>query len=227
MMQTARRQSMSRTLHFTQHLLNRGRHLQDSGQNAQASRLLTRLSSFRELPADIASETCHALAKLHLNSGQFKKARRQLVALLTAQPENAEAHFLLGDAVLLDETCDERRALLHYRRAAQLDADNPEYQYSFGMLALEHGLRSQGLRALHAAAKLAADDPALLDQVADGLRGADEAEAATRILRAALFRNARDLRFRNLWTKHQFELLRVPGPKSPQRRKPASKTRSL
>jgi tetratricopeptide (TPR) repeat protein len=200
---------MSRTLNFVHHLLDMGRNLQRLGQARAASRLLGRLSSFRELPTDLAEEAHLRLAELHLQCGQFKNARRRLAAALLIQPDNARSHYLMAGAVADDEDCDIAPALVYYRRCAKLDPDNAEYFCAWGLLALDLRETEEGLEALRRAGELAPDDPDILRQVALGLREAGEIDEAGKLLQAALFRNPKDQRFRELWSHHQFQLLRA------------------
>jgi tetratricopeptide (TPR) repeat protein len=198
---------MSATLSFTHHLLARGRELGRLGQTHAASRLLDRLASCRDLPKEIAEETHAHLAELHLQQGHLKKARRRLTTALAHDPENAHYHFLLAGAIVEDETCDPDRALRHYRRCAKLDPDEPKYWCGLGLLALSVGQILEGLRALRRAHELAPDDPKILRQVAEGLGEHGHGAEAKKLLKAALFRNPRERRFRDLWSRHQFQLL--------------------
>ena len=199
---------MSKTLPFTQSLLNMGRNLQALGQEHAAARLLKRLASFRDLPSDLAGETHLRLAEMHLDKGRYKQARRHLTALLALEPANTHAHYLLAEAVLEDDARNPERALAHYRQCTRLDPDNAEYWCALGQLKCYQGDTSGGLAALRRAEALAPDDVGILTRVAEALRCEGEVEEAERILRAALFRNPRDKRFRDLWSDHQFEVLR-------------------
>lgn len=198
---------MSKTLPFTQSLLNMGRNLQALGQGHAAARLLRRLSSFRDLPSDLAGETHLRLAEMHLDRAEYKRARRQLTALLALEPNSAHAHYLMAEAALEDDARNPNRALFHYRHCTRLDPDNAEYWCALGRLRLYQGDRAAGLAALRRAERLAPDDVDILSQVALGLRSEGEIEEAERVLRRALFRNPRDNRFRALWTEHQFDVL--------------------
>src|SRR5207253_10871596 len=126
---------------------------------------------------------------------------------MTGQPDCAHYLYLLAIALEDDPKCDPRRADAPYRRCLELDPDHADYQCDYGLYAIRQGRVRVGLAALRRAAALAPDDPETLGRVADGLRQADKQVEAKELLRAALFRNPRDHRFRNLWTKHQFELL--------------------
>ena len=160
---------MSKTLPFTQHLLAMGRNLERLGQTRAASRLLSRLASFGDLPKDVAEETNLHLAELHLQSGHFKKARRKLAAALTLQPDNARYHFLMAGAAEEDDTCDPRRALWHYRRCTKLAPGNPAYWCALGLCAIDQGEKEEGLDALRRAHESVPEDYEILSQVVQGL----------------------------------------------------------
>jgi tetratricopeptide (TPR) repeat protein len=215
---------MSRTLNFVHHLLDMGRNLQRLGQTRAASRLLGRLSSFRELPNDLAEEAQLRLGELHLQCGQFKKARRRLAAALLIQPDSARSHYLMAGAIEDDEECNVAEALTHYRRCAKLDPDNAEYFCAWGLLALDLRETEEGLEALRRAAELAPDDPDVLRQVLEGLREAGEIDEAAKLLQTALFHNPRDQRLRELRSHHQFQLLRAEQQVAARDRLPAEHT---
>ena len=215
---------MSRTLPFAQHLLAMGRNLERLGQNHAASQLLSRLATFREVPQDLAEDTQLRLAELHLKCGHFKKARRHLASVLAVRPDNGQYHFLMAGAVEDDDTCDPRRALAGYRRCTKLDPANPEYWCALGVLALRLGETDEGLHALRRAHKLAPEDHEILSQAAEGLRDEGKTAEVNQLLKAALFRNPRDQRIRDLWMEHKLQLLYAgqqeaeqPGGHSDQR----------
>jgi tetratricopeptide (TPR) repeat protein len=195
------------TLNFVEHLLAHGRQLHRLGQAPQATRVLQRVISLRDLPADVVEETHRELGELHLEQGKYRLARRALAAALAQQPDEPHYHFLMGVAVLDDPKGQPRRALAHLRTALRLDPDNAEYNLEFALLALSMEKSRAALTALRRAAKLAPDNPEVLGRVADGLRSAGRHDEARSLLRAALFRQPRDRRFRELWARHQFELL--------------------
>jgi tetratricopeptide (TPR) repeat protein len=198
---------MNDTLPFARRLLDMGRNLERLGQNHAATRLLRRLTSFRDLPEDLAQETHLGLAELHLKTGRLKRARRELAAALAIEPSNAHFHFLMAGAVEQDDACDPVRALWHYRQCTKLDPENPDYWCAFGLLAVRLGETTQGLKALRRGLALASENHDVLGQVAQGLREAGEVAEAGKLLRTALFRNPRDQRVRALWTDHQFQSL--------------------
>jgi tetratricopeptide (TPR) repeat protein len=214
---------MSETLPFTQHVLSMGRNLQALGQDGAAARLLSRLSSFRDLPSDLAGETHLRLAEMLVDQRRYKQARRQLTAVLALQPDNAQAHYLMAEAALEDEARDPRRAMLHYRHCTRLEPKNAHYWCALGELALYQGDTAGGLDALRRAERLAPDDVDILNQVVKSLRCEGKVAEAKQILRAALFRHPRDKRFANLWSEHQFEVLHEAQADLKQRWKLAQK----
>jgi tetratricopeptide (TPR) repeat protein len=184
-----------------------GRHQQRLGLLAQAADTLQRLASYRDLPAETAEEVQSRLAEIYLYRHNYPKARRHLTAALRYDPDNAQYHYLLARAVEADSDVDPRRALRHYRQAVRLDPDHALYQSDYGLVGVRMGNVKEGLTALRRAYALAPDDPEVVETVAEGLREAGETEEAGAKLRAALFRNTNDHRFRALWSQHQFQLL--------------------
>ncbi len=213
----------SKTLHFAAQVLDLGRNLQQLGQSQAASRILSRLSSFRELPNEVAAETHRRLGELHLKGERFQKARRQLAAALALEPDNAHYHYLMAGAVEEDEAGDARQGLLHYRRCVKLDPENAEYSCALGLYALGIGETDEGLKALRRTAELAPDNPDIFGKVINALREEGACEEAKRLLQAALFRNPRNHGFRALWTHHQFQLLRTDQQDSEPPTEPTKK----
>jgi tetratricopeptide (TPR) repeat protein len=194
-------------LNFVEHLLAHGRQLHRLGQAPQATRVLQRVIGLRDLPADVVEDTHRELAELHLEQGKYRLARRALAAALAQQPDEPHYHFLMGVAVLDDPKGEPRRALAHLRTALRLDRDNAEYNLEFALLALSLDKSRAALAALRRTAKLVPDNPETLGRVADGLRNAGRHDEARVLLRAALFQHPRDRRFRELWSRHQFQML--------------------
>lgn len=198
---------MSRTLNVVDHLLTRGRRYHSLGRDLDALHILQRLSSFRDLPAEAAEEAQVRLAEIELRRRKYSKARRHLAAALVHQPDSARYHQLMATAHDADDRGDPEQALEHYRRAVELAPDRADWLSEFGLLAVLLGEAEEGLRALRRAAELAPDEPEVIRKLAEGLCEASLADEARQALRAALFRNPRDGRFRSLWNDLQFQLL--------------------
>jgi Tfp pilus assembly protein PilF len=208
---------MSMTLNLVDRLLDRARNLRRHGQNEASARVFSRLTGLRDLPADIAEEAHVGLAEIRLEQEQHKQARRHLAAAIAHEPGCAHYHYLMAVAVEDDPHADPKRAGVHYRRSLALDPDEATYQCDYGLFALRHGNRRAGLAALRRAAAAAGDDPEMLGRVAAALREADRADEARSLLRAALFRNPRDRRFRDLWERHQFDMIHAAQQECSQR----------
>jgi Tfp pilus assembly protein PilF len=199
---------MSKTLNLVDCLLAKGRNLQQLGRGQDALVLFQHLAGFRQLPQQIAEETQLRLAEIQLERGEYQSARRHLTAALAKKPTSARYHFLMATALEGDEKGSDRRALEHYRMSLQLDADQPECLGEAGMLALRVGKVSEGLKWLRRAVELAPDDPEAVARLVEGLQDIGRTEEARLTLRAALFRNPRDGRFRKLWNDFHFLELR-------------------
>src|SRR5262249_41196960 len=169
--------------------------------------LFERLASFRHLPRQVAEETQLCLAEILLEQGEYRAARRHLTAALAHKPTSARYHFLMASALEADLNGNQRQALEHYRMSLQLDGEQPECLGEAGMLALRLGKVTEGLKWLRRAVELAPDDPEVVEGLVEALQEMGRPEEARLTLRAAMFRNPRDGRFRKLWSDfHFFEL---------------------
>jgi tetratricopeptide (TPR) repeat protein len=198
---------MSRTLNLVAQLLTRGRKLHQLGVENEALRTFGQLARLGDLESEVAEEVQSRLAEILLRRGKFHRARRHLTAALAHQPDNPHYHHLTATALEADSQADPKRALAHWRRAVELDPTNARYLSAFGLLAVREGECEEGLTALRRAHELASDDPAVLGNLTEGLCHAGLAEEARTALRAALFRNPRDLEIRQLWNDFQFKQL--------------------
>jgi tetratricopeptide (TPR) repeat protein len=200
--------TMSRTLNFIEHLLARGRRLHSLGQLQNAARTLKRLGSFEHLPSSAVEEVHAELAQLRLAQQHYGKARRHLAFLLTQHPDNAGYLYQMARTHDLDREANPATALEYYRRSLKVDSEQPRCLCDFGLLAVAVGDdEEEGISALKRAAELAPDDPEIVGKVVEGLCQAEVDNEAAKILRAALFRNSRDRRFHQLWSRYQFQRL--------------------
>jgi Tfp pilus assembly protein PilF len=199
---------MSKTLNLADSLLAMGRKFQDLGRDYDARQVLGKLAAFRELPPQVAEETQVRLAELHLKHRRFRRARRHLTAALAHQPDHARYHYLLAGALNSDERGDLRSAAEHYRRSLELDPQQPRCLGEYGLLVLTLGQTDEGLDALRRARDLAPDNPEFVGNLVEGLRQEGLLDEARTVLRAALFRNPRDERFRKLRNDFEFAQLR-------------------
>src|SRR5947209_16149285 len=199
---------MNATLNLVDHLLLLGRKYQEVGRQHDALAVFTRLSGFRELPAEAAEEAQVRLAELHLKRRRYARARRHLTAALRHQPDNARYHYLLAAALHADERGDLERADAHYARSLELDPHQVRCLADSGLLAIRLGRVEEGLGRLRQAVGRAPDNADMLAKLAKGLRLAGRGDEARSALRAALFRNPRDPRFVKLWREYHFQQVR-------------------
>jgi Flp pilus assembly protein TadD len=195
---------MSRTLNLVRLLLAKGRKLHKLHVDHEALLTLGRLAAFPELPAGVAEEVQRRLADLSLKRGKFARARRHLAALLHQRPDNPHYHHLMARAVERDPRADPARATAHYRQALALDPRHPRYLADFGLAALRAGSAREGLDSLRKALEVAPDDAAVVGKAVDGLGQRGRYREALRVLRAAMFRNPHEPRFRRLWNDVRF-----------------------
>lgn len=198
---------MSMTLNLTDRLLAMGRNYQSLGRDRDALQTFERLSGLHDLPVNVAEESKLRQVEILMNAGRHVRARRLLTALLIQRPNNARYQYLMAAALNGDEKCDPHRAAEHYRQSMQLDPDQPRCLGEYGMLALRLGLSDEGLSCLRRSVELAPNDPETVSRLAEGLREEEQISEARSVLRAAMFRNPRDARFRKLWNDFQFSQL--------------------
>jgi tetratricopeptide (TPR) repeat protein len=199
---------MKPTLNLVEQLLALGRRYQDLGQGRDALRVFTRLTGFRELPAQAAEEAQVRLAELQLKRRKYARARRHLAVALRFQPDNARYHYLLAGALRAGDRGNLEKAAEHYRRALELDPESVKCLVEFGLLAVRMGRVEEGLASLRRAVERAPDDAGVVGKLAKGLRLAGRSDEARAALRAALFRNPRTPRFRQLWDEFRAQHLR-------------------
>ena len=199
---------MSKTLNLVEHMLAMGRKYQELGLRLDALRVLGKLSGFRELPGAVAEEAQARLAEIQIKRRKYQRARRHLTAALRHRPNEARYHYLMGLACLAEGRGDLNRADEHLRRSLALDETQVQCLVEAGLLAIRLGRADEGLAWLRAAAGRAPDDAAIVAKLVKGLRQSGKGDEARRVLRAALFRNARVPRFRRLWREFQFQQLR-------------------
>jgi Tfp pilus assembly protein PilF len=198
---------MSKTLKMARRLLALGRTYHDLGRDQDALTALNRLAGLREVPAPIAEETQARLGELYLRHGKHRHARRHLTAALAHAPDSARYHYLMATAADGDDRPNPERAAEHFKRSLELDPKQPRCLGEYGLLALRLGRVEEGLESLRRAVELAPDDPEAVGRLLDGLQQTEDHDEARRVAQAALFRNARDGRFRRLWQDFQFQQL--------------------
>src|SRR5262249_17395306 len=167
-----------------------------------------RLSTLGSLPKGLAAATEICLAECFMRGRKFRRASHHLRTALCYRPKNANAHWLLGQALSKGREPDIGSALQHYRRALALKPGQAKCRSEYGLLLVRIGWCERGLSQLRKAAKLAPDDSEVLDQVVRGLCIAGQTHEARSLLLAARFRRRRDSCIQSLWNAFQFRQLR-------------------
>jgi tetratricopeptide (TPR) repeat protein len=137
----------------------------------------------------------------------YSQARRPLTAALAFRPLKAEYHYMMAIAIEEDDEADLKRAEMYYAQAVELEADNATYWADYATYLCRIGNRQTGLKAIRKAYMLGITAADVVGQVAEVLRQEGCFEEASTKLRAALFRNRGDERFRRIWQHHQFQKL--------------------
>src|SRR5262249_38770997 len=150
---------MSRTLNLVDGLLLMGRRHQELGRVRDALALLTRLAGFRELPRADAEETQARPGALPLGRRKYPPARRPLAAPPRHAPANARYDHLMATALREQGEEHWERSAEHYRRALELDPQQPKCLAEFGLFAVRLGHADEGLGRLREALALRPDDP--------------------------------------------------------------------
>jgi tetratricopeptide (TPR) repeat protein len=199
---------MSRTLKLIDHLLARSQHLQECGRTSEALKVLKSVADFGDLPAKSVVEMQSRLAQIYLDQRRFKRAQKALELALQHDPNNAQLRFLQATAISSSNDPDHAKALDHYQRSLELQPDQPDCLAACGLLEIRLGWSQEGLEHCRRAAELAPDDAEVVRMVAKGLRLANQSEEARDLLLAARFRNSKNCRFQQLWTRHRFHRAR-------------------
>jgi tetratricopeptide (TPR) repeat protein len=216
---------MSALLNLPEALLARGEEYIRLGRDREALQLFHKLLRFGRLPAAVAITAQVQLARLYLRRQKYAAARRQMQSALARRPACAEFHHLMATILDEDSDGDPDRALAHYRRAVELDPDNPAYHHDCGLCLLALGATAEGLSHLARAAALAPDELGYARSLAFGHLDSEQPTAARRTALAALFRRPGDSEARKLWADVLFHIARrrqqsqrgepvAPGPRA-------------
>jgi len=198
---------MSRTLNLIDILLTTGRHLFQVGRFTEALEPLTKLTGFRQLPEPVMAEVQALLGEIYLEQAEYKQARRHLTAAIALRPLKAEYFHRMAIAIDEDEFADRRRAAMYYARATELEPSEPTYWADFGSYLFTIGKPKEALKATRRAFRVGITNAEIVGQVVDVLRREDLHEEATSKLRSALFHNHGAQAFRQLWHRHQYQMI--------------------
>src|SRR5208282_414647 len=116
----------------------------------------------------------------------------------------ARYHYLMATALQKGRYSEPERALEHYRKAIELEPEDPQCLADFGLLCLEQDRTDEGMEPLWRAAGLASEDAAVIGKLVRGLCRTDRWDEAEKVVRGSRFANPRDRRFTRLWNDFMF-----------------------
>jgi tetratricopeptide (TPR) repeat protein len=93
-------------------------------------------------------------AKDHLNNGDFDKAARAFDKVIKAAPDNSVGYFGKAEASVGVPKFSMVEVAQLYKKAIELEPDNPFYHKSYGDFCLDNGLLAQAEEAYQSAIKL-------------------------------------------------------------------------
>lgn len=178
-----------------------GKALYDSGQFAEAEKMLTRVVA--NLAKVDGAQL--ALAKVYISEREDAKAEAQLQAILKEQPSDADAHYYLG--ALLVNSGHYEAALPHLELAKRYLPDSWAVYYYLGKASLKLIATGEAASFLKRSIELNPDEPSTYYLLGRALQAADKPLEAT-----AAFTHSRLLRSKALG-KEETVLADIPSVK--------------
>ena len=197
---------MSRMLTFFESGFASATALASTGRFNAARRTLRGLRATCDLGPDSALQLHSAAAEWAMFSERYSEARRHLRRVLKLDPTDAAGHFALGRAHEADPFGCDRMAVRRYRKAIQLNANEPKYRAALGRALVRVDNVQAGVKILCRAAEAAPSDPEVLEIVSEGLREAGRADEAFRVMSHARFLAPDDRAIKKLWDRSRFGL---------------------
>ena len=168
----------------------------------EALRVLRRLLNFPDLPPSIAAKANLLLARIHFNQADYEEACVNLGEALSADPENAESHYLLAQSSEQNVETQEE-SIDHFERAAALAPHDGRMVSAYGRRLVTSGESTKGIELLTEAYREHASDPRVVENVVEALMDADRVDDAELVVRQTSYRYHTDRRFEDL--RHRFE----------------------
>lgn len=187
---------MSGTLRFESRLIDLAREYFDAGRLSACREVLSRVLSFASLPPDEAAQANYLLAQVHFETSDIENATQSLRESVRANPNNADYRFRLAQA--LEESEESQEALGHYAAAVRLDPGDGRKVTGYARVLARVKNADQGLRLLGCAYRSHGAEPAVVEEVVEGLLENDRLDDAELVVRQASYRYGQDHGFRRL-----------------------------
>ena len=197
---------MSRTLAYFESGLATAAALAKSGRYSAARSALRGLRAACDWEPAAEHRLHSAAAEWALRSARFPEARKHLKRAVELAPDDAAGHFALGQAHEADPFGCDRMAVRRYRKAIQLNANQPLYRATLGRALVRVDNVRAGVKILCRAAEAAPVDPEVLEVVSEGLREAGQPEVAFKLMSHARFLAPSDTAIKKLWDRSRFSL---------------------
>ena len=197
---------MSRMLTFFESGFASATALANSGRYTAARRALCGLRATCDLEPESAYRLHTTAADWAMRSERYSEARKHLRRALKLDPTDAAGHFALGQAHEADPFGCDRMAVLRYRKAIKLNANEPKYRAALGRALVRVDNVQAGVKILCRAAEAAPSDPEVLEIVSEGLREAGQPEVAFKLMSHARFLAPDDRAIKKLWDRSRFGL---------------------
>jgi Flp pilus assembly protein TadD len=197
---------MSRMLSLLDAGLATAAHQYRTGRTTRAAATLAQLRGGAGGSA-AGVKVLRAAAAVAAAAERYRRARKLLTEAIALAPADAGLWFEMGRAYEDDPHGDDRKAARRYKKAAQLNANEPKYKAALGRAMVRINEVGNGVRVLCRAAAAAPTDAEVLGVVAEGLREAGRAELAFSLLSKARFLAPADRGIEHLWTRAKFDML--------------------
>jgi predicted Zn-dependent protease len=175
------------------------------GRPRAARRLLHRLTRHTDAAPRARAEAHRLVSEIELAAGQFRRARRHLMAAIRLRRHADELYFEYARGVEADPEGNPRKAVAALRVAVGIDPYEARSWALLGRMAVEAGDRTLARKALRRAVRLRPEAAEILADVVKGFLDLGRPAEARAVLSAARFRAPHDAKITGLWNQFRFD----------------------
>ncbi len=124
------------------------------------------------------------LAMQHHRAGDLRQAEQLYLQVLAREPDNADAHHLLGMAAMVQG--QSQRAVEHFERAVQHNEQSVDFRHHLGVALSTAGRKQQAVEVLHQAHNQQPKSAPICNDLAGALRDAGQLAEAEACFREAV-----------------------------------------